>query len=80
MADRPRQRRPDRQPVSLEPGARINARFEGRGYSETWQVFALAGDSRSTGPLILDADPTTPGLQVAPVQHESGRRFTTPRL
>jgi hypothetical protein len=28
-----------------------------------WQVFALAGDSRGTGPLILDADPTTPGLQ-----------------
>jgi hypothetical protein len=49
--------------VSLELGARINAHFEGRGYSEMWEVFALAGDSRGTGPLILDADPTTPGLQ-----------------
>jgi hypothetical protein len=28
-----------------------------------WEVFAFAGDSRGTGPLILDADPTRTGVQ-----------------
>src|SRR4029079_9433605 len=37
--------------------------LEGRGYSELWEVFALAGDRRLNGPLVLDADPVTPGVQ-----------------
>ena len=49
--------------VSVELGSRLTAHFEGRGYSELWQAFALAGDSRLNGPLVLDADPVTPGLQ-----------------
>jgi hypothetical protein len=50
--------------VSLDLGTRMTAHFEGRGYSEMWEVFALAGDRRTaTNPLILDADPTTTGDQ-----------------
>ncbi len=50
--------------ISADLGARIVSHFEGRGYSEMWEVFAFAGDSRVTGnPLMLDADPTETGLQ-----------------
>jgi len=49
--------------VSLDLGTRLVGHFEGRGYSEMWEVFALAGDRRNGGPLVLDADPTTPGVQ-----------------
>jgi hypothetical protein len=50
--------------VSIDLGTRINAHFEGRGYSEMWEVFARAGDRRTMGgPLILDSDPTDPGIQ-----------------
>jgi hypothetical protein len=49
--------------VSIDIGTRIKAHFEGRGYTEMWQVFALAGDRRLGGPLVLDADPTTDGVQ-----------------
>lgn len=49
--------------VSLDLGARATAHFEGRGYSELWQVFALAGNPTLGGPLVLDADPTQPGMQ-----------------
>jgi hypothetical protein len=49
--------------ISVELGARGTVQFEGRGYSELWEVFALAGDRRTAGPLVLDGDPTTPGTQ-----------------
>ncbi len=49
--------------ISLDLGARIEAHFEGRGYTELWEVFALAGDSRTAGPLVLDGDPTVSGQQ-----------------
>jgi hypothetical protein len=49
--------------LSVEIGARLTAHFDGRGYSEMWQAFALAGDSRTAGPLVLDADPTRDGVQ-----------------
>jgi hypothetical protein len=49
--------------ISLDLGARVVGHFEGRDYSEMWEVFALAGDSRGAGPLVLDADPTDPALQ-----------------
>jgi hypothetical protein len=53
--------------VSLDLGTRINAHFEGRDYTELWEVFALAGDRRTAGPLVLDGDPTAPGEQ--PLSH-----------
>jgi hypothetical protein len=49
--------------ISLDLGARLAAHFEGRSYTEMWEVFAYAGDARTGGPLVLDADPTTPGPQ-----------------
>jgi hypothetical protein len=44
--------------ISLDLGAGIVGHFEGREYTEMWEVFALAGDSRIPGPLVLDSDPT----------------------
>jgi hypothetical protein len=51
--------------VSLDLGSRIDAHFEGRDYSEMWEVFAFAGDAggAGTGPLVLDEDPTQIGVQ-----------------
>ena len=49
--------------ISLDIGGRVVGVFEGRQYSEMWEVFAYAGDSRGTGPLILDRDPTETGVQ-----------------
>jgi hypothetical protein len=49
--------------LSLDLGARLTAHFDGRGYTELWEVFAYAGDRRTMGPLVLDADPVTPGVQ-----------------
>jgi hypothetical protein len=56
-------RGPDRQRVSLDFSAHLVAHFEGRDYSEMWEVFALAGDSTGGGPLILDEDPVTAAIQ-----------------
>ena len=53
----------DKQRVTLDVGAHVEGHFEGREYSEMWEVFALAGDSTLDGPLVLDADPVTPGAQ-----------------
>jgi hypothetical protein len=49
--------------VTVDLGTRLDAHFEGRGYTEMWEVFAFAGDSRTAGPLVLDGDPVTPGVQ-----------------
>jgi hypothetical protein len=49
--------------ISLDLGTRMLAHFEGRDYSEMWEPFAYAGGSTGMGPLILDADPTKPGVQ-----------------
>jgi hypothetical protein len=50
--------------VSIDLGARAVAHFEGRDYSEMWEVLSYAGStSNPSNPLILDSDPTTPGLQ-----------------
>ena len=49
----------DHNRISLELGGRAIAHFEGRDYSELWEVLSYAG----TGPLLLDGDPTTPGVQ-----------------
>jgi hypothetical protein len=53
----------DNQRVSLDLATHFEAHFEGRAYTEMWEVFALAGDAEMDGPLVLDADPVTPGVQ-----------------
>jgi hypothetical protein len=53
--------------VSVDLGGRVVSHFEGREYSEMWEVFALAGDTRLGGPLVLDRDPTE--LDVQPFSH-----------
>ena len=53
--------------ISVDVGSSVVSHFEGREYTEMWEVFALAGDSRGMGPLILDSDPTTTGNQ--PLSH-----------
>jgi len=53
----------ERNRISIDIGGKAVAHFEGRDYSEMWEVFAFAGDSRGTGPLILDSDPVKTGVQ-----------------
>lgn len=53
----------ERNRISIDIGGKAIAHFEGRDYSEMWEVFAFAGDSRGTGPLILDSDPVKTGVQ-----------------
>jgi len=53
--------------ISLDFGAKADLHFEGREYTEMWEAFAYAGDSRGMGPLILDSDPTVTGVQ--PLSH-----------
>ncbi len=50
--------RADQTRISIDLGSKVTSHFEGREYTEMWEVFALAGDSRRMGPLILDSDPT----------------------
>jgi len=47
--------------ISIDIGSWFRAHFEGREYTEMWEVFALAGDSRRGGPLILDSNPLNGG-------------------
>lgn len=54
---------PEKTRVSFDVSARLEAHFEGRAYTEMWEVFAFAGDATGGGPLILDRDPTNAGLQ-----------------
>jgi hypothetical protein len=50
--------------IGLDLGARLTANFEGRDYSEIWEVLAAAGDARlADAPLVLDADPVAAGVQ-----------------
>ncbi len=49
--------------LSLGLGGKVVGHFEGRAYTEMWEVLQLAGESTGTGPLILDADPVTAGIQ-----------------
>jgi hypothetical protein len=53
--------------LGIDLGTRIHAHFEGRGYTELWEALSFAGDSRTGGPLVLDGDPTTAGVQ--PLSH-----------
>jgi hypothetical protein len=55
------------QRISLEFSGLIEAHFEGRGYSEMWEIFALAGDPDGpTRRLVLDRDPVMAGFQEMP--------------
>ena len=49
--------------VDLRMHGSLEAFFEGRAYSEMWEVFQYAGDPTYDGPLVLDADPVQPGRQ-----------------
>jgi hypothetical protein len=53
----------DHNRISIDLGTKVVAHFEGRDYSEMWEAFSYAGDSRGTGPLVLDSDPTKDGVQ-----------------
>ena len=46
--------------VNLEVSGRIDAHFNGVGYSEIWEVLALGGDieNNPNAPLAIDLDPT----------------------
>ncbi|MBI4509308.1 MAG: hypothetical protein HY698_06705 [Deltaproteobacteria bacterium] len=48
------------QKIALEFRGRLDARFQGMGYPEIWEVLAYAGES---GALALDADPTQESVQ-----------------
>ena len=49
--------------ISAQLGAEIEMLFEGRAYTDMWEVFAYAGHAPSRGPLSLDADPVEEGQQ-----------------
>jgi hypothetical protein len=55
--------------LGLELSGRVEAHFNGQGYSEMWEPFAYAGDVRNnpSGPLIIDIDPVS--SSDAPVSH-----------
>ncbi len=62
-------RRPQMERFSLEFTGRVEAHFNGMGYSEMWEPFAFAGDFRNypNGPLVVDPDPTSATNQ--PISH-----------
>ncbi len=47
---------------SLDLGGRLEAHFNGQGYSEIWEILAYAGDVKNNpnGPLVVHPDPTNP--------------------
>jgi hypothetical protein len=49
--------------VGIRLEGKVEAHFEGRAYSDMWEVFAYAGHARSGGVLTLDADPIASGVQ-----------------
>ncbi len=51
------------QRASLEFSATLESHFEGRAYTEMWEVFQFAGDADAGGPLVIDADPEMAGVQ-----------------
>jgi hypothetical protein len=59
----------EQQRLSVIFEGRIEAHFQGRAYSPMWEIFAFAGDrvTHPDGELVLDRDPTTPGVQ--PMSH-----------
>ena len=54
----------EKQRIGLELSALFEANFDGRAYTEMWEVFAFAGDQSVEGaPLVLDSDPIADGVQ-----------------
>ena len=55
--------------LAIEVRANATAHFEGRGYSEMWEIFAYGGDVTTdpAAPLAVDLDPTS--ASDAPVAH-----------
>jgi hypothetical protein len=51
------------QRVTVNAAAHMDAFFEGRAYTEMWEVLQYAGTAGSGGPLVLDANPVQPGRQ-----------------
>jgi hypothetical protein len=52
--------------ISIDLGAKIDAHFEGREYTELWEMIAFSGDSgnsRLPPQLVLDSKPDQDGLQ-----------------
>jgi hypothetical protein len=49
--------------VLANAAGHIEGSFEGRAYTEMWEVFQYAGTPQLDGPLVLDADPVQPGRQ-----------------
>jgi hypothetical protein len=47
--------------IEIEVRGKAEAHFEGRGYSEMWEIFALGGDvtTNPDAPLAVDLDPTS---------------------
>ena len=51
------------QRVGIDLHSKIETFFEGRNYTEMWEILQYAGDPDAGGPLVLDGDPTTTGQQ-----------------
>jgi hypothetical protein len=51
------------QRVVVDGGAQFSGNFEGRTYTEMWEVFQFAGSPQRGGPLVLDANPVQSGQQ-----------------
>ncbi|HEU5058966.1 MAG TPA: hypothetical protein VFU21_20675 [Kofleriaceae bacterium] len=49
--------------VGILLAGRLEGHFEGRDYTDLWEVLAYAGDASAGGPLALDADPVADGSQ-----------------
>ncbi len=50
--------------VGLDLSTTLTSHFEGRGYSDMWEVFAYAGTATAAdAPLVLDEEPTITGVQ-----------------
>ncbi|HET6612209.1 MAG TPA: hypothetical protein VFG83_09480, partial [Kofleriaceae bacterium] len=51
------------QSVGIQARGSVDVAFEGRAYTDIWEMLAYAGDTRTGGPLILDRDPVQDGVQ-----------------
>ncbi len=50
--------------VGIDFSTTLTSYFEGRGYSDMWEVFQYAGDATvANAPLVLDLEPTITGIQ-----------------
>tara|TARA_R110002096_G_scaffold44526_13_gene120477 strand:+ start:49151 stop:50608 length:1458 start_codon:yes stop_codon:yes gene_type:complete len=50
--------------VGIDLSTTLTSYFEGRGYSDMWEVFAYAGTAtEADAPLVLDEEPTVSGVQ-----------------